>query len=152
MLHSRLPAGVRYEPLHRGTFVFLVAPDHPLAARGDVTAAEIDSAGLIVAPMGSVESVAWAEMLRGAGLTQYHVALEVDGVQARVLAARAGLGVFGAFVPPYADERAFAPLLPLRPNLPPATAEFGLVSREDREWTPIMREFAAWLRQVVSPA
>lgn len=147
-LDWRLPAGVRFEPLHRAEFVFVVAPGHPLAGRKQVSAAEVAEAGLIIAPIGDAEAVAYGELLRGSGLRRHRVALEVDGIQARVLAARAGLGVLGIFVPPYAGELAFNGLVPLLLPGPAPTTEFGLLSREGHPWTPLMEAFAGWLRTV----
>ncbi|HLZ72212.1 MAG TPA: LysR family transcriptional regulator [Dehalococcoidia bacterium] len=152
VLDWRLPAGVQYEPLHRADFVFVAAQSHPLARRRDVTAAAVAEAGIIIAPIGDAETVAYGELLRASGLRGQRVALEVDGIQARVLAARAGLGVLGIFVPPYAGELAFNGLAPLRLPGPPPSTEFGLVNREGRPWTPLMTAFAAWLREVSSAA
>jgi DNA-binding transcriptional LysR family regulator len=68
-------------------------------------------------------------------------------VQARVLAARAGLGVFGTFYAPYAGESAFRPLVPLRLDRPPADVEVGLVSRLEGPASASVEAFAKWLRQ-----
>ncbi|HEY7294357.1 MAG TPA: LysR family transcriptional regulator [Dehalococcoidia bacterium] len=152
VLDWRLPAGVLYEPLHRADFVFAVAPDHPLARTPHPTAADVDEAGLIIAPIGDAETIAYGELLRASGLRRHRVALEVDGIQARVLAARAGLGVLGLFVPPYAGELAFNGLVPVHLPESPPSAEFGLVSREGRPWTPLMTAFARWLREVAGVA
>jgi DNA-binding transcriptional LysR family regulator len=143
----RLPPGIAYEPLHRCEFAFMVSPQHPLAARRTVTAAEIDRAGIIAAPAASVESAAYASVFRRAGLQQYHIALEIDGVQSRILAARAGLGVLTTYLPPYAGEEDVAGLCRLRLNVEPATTEFGLVTRVGRPWGRIMHDFAVWLRE-----
>ena len=144
----RLPAGVHYEPLHRSAFVLLAGADHPLVRKDDVTAADIDAAGLIVAPGSDHEARAYRDMLREAGLERARVALEVDGVQARVLAAQAGLGVFGVWFAPYAGENAFHPLRRLRYHGSLPSAEFGLVSRKDEPWTPAMEQFRSWLLTV----
>jgi DNA-binding transcriptional LysR family regulator len=144
------PAGVRYEPLHRSEFVFMVSPEHPLAQASEVTPRDIDEAGIIAAPVGGIEAVAYSEVLRAAGLRQYHIAVEIDGMQARVLAARAGLGVFGTYIPPYARHGDLGPLVPLQVTGSAASSEFGLVSRDDQPWTPLMELFARHLRGLVT--
>jgi hypothetical protein len=57
------------------------------------------------------------------------VTLEIDGIQARVLAAAAGLGVLGTFHPAYAGTGAPSGLAPLRLARPMPSVEVGLVSR-----------------------
>lgn len=109
-----LPAGVHYEPLHRADFVFMIGPSHPLGHKEVATAAEIYEAGIIAAPQDSIEWFNYRELLRAAGLDRVRIGLQVDGIQARVLAARAGLGVLGLFVLPYAEPSVFAPLRQLR--------------------------------------
>lgn len=144
-----LPAGVHYEPLHRADFVFMVGAGHPLAHKEIATAAEIYEAGIIAAPQDSIEWFNYRELLRASGLDRVRIGLQVDGIQARVLAARAGLGVLGLFVLPYAEPSVFAPLRQLRLPGPTASAEFGLASREGDLPGPAMQEFSGWLRQVV---
>ena len=148
VLNWRLPPGASYEPLHHAEFVLMVARDHPLARKERVRAADVNAAGLITAPMYSQEWPHYDELLRASGLAQYRVGLEIDGVQARLLATQAGLGIMGVFVPPYARRRVGDLLQPLRLQTPPPRAEFGLVSREPHLQTPAAREFADWLRRL----
>jgi DNA-binding transcriptional LysR family regulator len=143
----QVPSDVRYEPLHQAVFTFLVSPEHPLAGQEVVTIEDVAEAGVIAAPLDSVEWVYYARVLRDCGLADLDPVLEVDGVQARVLAARAGLGVFGTFYAPYADETAFRPLVPLKLDRPTAAVEVGLVSRLDSTTSASVEAFAEWLRQ-----
>ena len=87
-------------------------------------------------------------MLRDCGLESVEPVLEVDGVQARVLVARAGLGVLGTFYPPYAGEDAHGLLVALDMERPLASVEVGLVSRADGSMSVSAERFADWLRQV----
>lgn len=150
VVNWRLPAGASYAPLHDVEFVLMVGGDHPLARRERVTADDVLHAGLITAPLYSQEWPHYDLLLRAAGLSRYRVGLEIDGVQARILAARAGLGVMGVFVPPFAGTLAGSGLQPLRLPEPPPRAEFGVVSRDERSRSPAADAFASWLRQVVS--
>jgi DNA-binding transcriptional LysR family regulator len=147
LLNSRLPADIAYEPLHRAELVFLASPEHPLSSREHVTAEDINQAGIITLPDVMVETTAFASVFRTAGLRETHVALEVDGVQARMLAVHAGLGVLTMFIPPYADESAYNGLCPLRIDVPPSMVEFGIASRAGYPWTPVMQEFVRCLRE-----
>jgi DNA-binding transcriptional LysR family regulator len=142
----RLPPGVRYEPLHEAAFTFLVAPEHPLAGRHAVSMEEVAQAGLITAPMNSVEWVYYEGVLKDAGIFGARPALEIDGIQARALAARSGLGAFGTFYPAYAGPDPYGGLAPLHVDRPLPTVEVGLVSREDDASHGSARAFADWLR------
>ena len=150
VLDWHLPSGVHHQSLHEAEFVFMVAPSHPLARREVVSPAAITDVGIISAPVDSLEWANYSALLRASGVAHPRVNVEVDGIQARVLAAQAGLGVLGMFVPPYADDASFAPLVRLRLEQPPARAQFGLVSREPHLWTSVMDAFATRLRSVVA--
>ena len=93
-------------------------------------------------------------MLRSSGVRNPRVTIEIDGIQARKLATQAGLGVLATFAPPYAGEHAMSPLRTLRLEGKTAKIDFGLVSRRDRSWTPLMKDMADWLRSTTaaSPA
>jgi DNA-binding transcriptional LysR family regulator len=144
----RLPAGVRYEPLHEARFTFLVAPQHPLTERDTVSVEDIAEAGLITAPLNSVEWVYYEGVLKDAGIFGARPSLEIDGVQARALAAQAGLGAFGTFYPPYAGEDPYGGLAPLRVDRPLPSVQVGLASRDDGSSHGTARAFADWLREV----
>lgn len=148
----RLPTAARYEPLHHADFTLMVAPQHPLARKDLVSEDQVYEAGLIAAPMHSQEWPHYEQLLREAGLRRYRVALEIDGVHARLLATQAGLGVMGVFVPPYAAQHMHQLLSALRVDRPPPRAEFGLVSREPELWTPAARQFVDWLRHIAAAA
>jgi DNA-binding transcriptional LysR family regulator len=142
-----VPADVAYEPLHGSRLVFFVAERHPLAgAEGSFE--QLGQAGLIAAPLDSAEWQYYGAVLRAAGLRHYRVALEVDGIQARVLAAQAGLGVLVTFWPPYAGEPRLPRLRTLQLPAAPAGPEYGLISRDDEPAAPPAAAFAAWLQQV----
>jgi DNA-binding transcriptional LysR family regulator len=151
VMRWHVPADVRYEPLHGSRVVFLVAEHHPLAANPQPSFADVGSAGLIAAPLDSAEWQYYGTALREAGLRRYRVALEVDGIQARILAAQAGLGVLGTFWPPYVRHVGLPRLCPVR--LPTGTAgpEFGLISRDEEPAAPVVAAFADWLRRVAGP-
>lgn len=149
----QLPSGVRYEPLHRAVFTFLVSPRHRLAEPEVVSVDDIADAGIIAAPLDSVEWSYYGRVLRDCGLdAAVEPVLEVDGVQARVLAATAGLGVFGTFFPPYAGDDAYGALVPLRVDRELPSVDVGLVSREDGTSSASVEAFADWLRRAASSA
>jgi LysR family transcriptional regulator, transcriptional activator of the cysJI operon len=148
VLNWRLPRGARYEPLHTTEFVLMVGAAHPLARKDHVTPDDVYQAGIIAAPLGSQEWPHYAELLHASGLADYRVGLEVDGVQARLLATQACLGVMGVFVPPYADDSATAGLRPVRLDVPPPRAEFGVVLGDAQARSPAAEAFVSWLREV----
>jgi DNA-binding transcriptional LysR family regulator len=145
-----IPSGLRYEALHRAAFTFLVAREHPLASRGTVTVADIAAAGLITAPLDQVEWAHYADVLHEVGLGPADVALEVDGVQARVLATQAGLGVLGVFWPPYAGAAAHSTLTPLSLDQPAPTVDVGIVHRRSDLPSDSVQALHAWLRTVTA--
>ena len=150
VLDLHLPAGVQYEPLHQADFVFLAAPDHPLARQPSVNPDEVAVAGLITAPQASAEWIAYAGLLRRSGVSQPRLAIEIDGIQARVLAARAGMGILGAFLPSYTLESDLQPLTVLRLTSPRAAAGFGVVTAAGREPSALTARFVEWLRTVAA--
>ncbi|HEX5493959.1 MAG TPA: LysR family transcriptional regulator [Mycobacteriales bacterium] len=145
---------LRYTPLHGSRVAFFVATDHPLAAQPHPSAASVGAAGLVTAPLNTVEWEYYGQALHHAGLEGYRVSLQVSGIQARVLAARAGLGVIVVFWPSFGPDPALPGLVPLRmggtPPAGPPGPEFGLVERVEAGTPPVVREFAGWLRRVVS--
>ncbi|MQA84575.1 MAG: LysR family transcriptional regulator [Streptosporangiales bacterium] len=149
VMHWHTPADVRYRPLHTSRVVFFVAEDHPLAAQPQPSIEAVGAAGLITAPLNSFEWAYYGHALRGVGLHHHRVALEVSGIQARILAAQAGLGVLVVFWPPYAPRVTLPGLRPL-----PATGklaagiEFGLVENANEPLAPPVASFAGWLRRV----
>lgn len=144
-----LPASTRYEPLHDSKLVFWVSGEHPLAELDEVTPGQVARAGLLTAPTRQAEWQAYYGLLRSAGIRDPRVTVEIDGVQARKLATEAGLGVFGTFLPPYAGPEMMAPLKALDLTTEAPSIEFGVVTRSDRRPTPLMADFADWMRDVV---
>ena len=150
VMRWHIPSDVHYTRLHGSRLVFFVADHHPLANSRQPSMDDVAAAGLIAAPLDSAERAYYAGVLREAGVLRYRVALEVDGIQARILAAQVGLGVLGTFWPPYVREVALPRLraLPLTPAL--AGPEFGLVSGDAEPSTPLVAAFTDWLCQVAS--
>ncbi|WP_028926422.1 LysR family transcriptional regulator [Pseudonocardia acaciae] len=143
----QVPSGVRFEPLHGAEFRLLVAGSHPLARSSTVTVDEVSQAGLITAPLNDVEWVHYEKVLREVGLGATDARLEVEGMQARVLAARAGMGVLGMFQPPYATDDPES-LRPLRLDRPMPVVQVGLVHRRGERPTPAVRSLADRIRTV----
>jgi DNA-binding transcriptional LysR family regulator len=151
VMHHHMPAETRYLPLHTSHVAFYISAGHGLTERSRPTAEEVAEAGLITAPLDSAEWEYYGNALRGNGLRRYRVALEVSGIQARVLAAQAGLGVLVVFLPRYAGQVTLPGLtaIPVAGDQP-GGPEFGLVERAPE---PVMRPVAAlaeWLRQVTT--
>ncbi len=115
-----------------------------------MTPDDIREAGLITAPIESGEVISYHEMLRSSGIRNPTMRIEIDGIQARKLAAQAGLGVLATFAPGYAGEHAMEPLRTLRPAGDPPRIDFGLATRSGQRWTPLMEDMGAWLRSVTS--
>ena len=143
----QLPDEVHFERLHDAKLTFLVSPTHALAAKDHVTVDHVGDAGLITAPLASVESSYYHQVLREFGLSGDHSVLEIDGMQSRVLAAEANLGVMATFLPDYARDRAPGSLVPLDVDGPDTTVEIGLVRRQGQQLTSSTRALADWLRE-----
>lgn len=146
VIRWHLPVEARFEPLQTMKLTFLAAPDHPLASKDGVTAEDVGAAGLITAPLTGVETGFYREVLREFGLVGDHSVLEVDGLQARFLAAAAGLGVIATFIPDYARESPFGDLVLLRVEGPVPTVDVGLVRRPGEPETVSADALADWLR------
>jgi DNA-binding transcriptional LysR family regulator len=146
VIRWHLPAEARFEALHTMTLTFLAARDHPLAAVEGITADDVAAAGLITAPLTGVEASFYREVLREFGLSGDHSVLEVDGLQARFLAAAAGLGVIATFVPDYARESSCGGLVPLRVEGTAPTVDVGLVRRPGDPGSASTDALADWLR------
>lgn len=146
----QIPPELDFEPLHVSELVFLVSPHHELASRTRLDADDINDAGLITAPIDTGEVISYHEMLRSSGIRNPKMRIEIDGIQARKLAARAGLGVLATFAPAYAGDHAMDPLRTLRLDGETPQIEFGMVTREGQPWTPLMEDMGAWLRSVTS--
>lgn len=151
VMHCRMPPDVRYTPLHGSQVVLFVAAEHPLAARHRAPAHEVGAAGLIAAPLDSTEWEYYGQALAEAGLTSYRVAMEISGIQARVLAAQAGLGVLPAFWPPYAGRRSLPGLRPVTvAGQPPAGPGFGVAQRAEEPVPHPVSSLAGWLRRATA--
>lgn len=149
VMHFRLPPDVRYTPLHDSRVLFFVAESHPLAAQSRVPADLVGAAGLIAAPLDGAEWEYYGQALSEVGLRSYRVALEISGIQARVLAAQEGLGVLPVFWPPYARRVALPGLRPVTvAGEPPGGPEFGLAERAEEPVARSVTLLARWLRQV----
>lgn len=142
----QVPSGLRYERLHRSRFTLLVARTHPLAEAGVVTPAQVADAGLITAPLDDVEWVHYEKVLREIDLGPADAALEINGIQARVLAAASGLGVLGTFRPDYAGADPDGALTRVPLDRPLPAVEAGLVSRRADTPTDSVRALADWIR------
>jgi DNA-binding transcriptional LysR family regulator len=147
VIRWHLPVEVRFEPLHEIELTFLAARDHPLAGGQQVALDDIGAAGLISAPLTGAETGFYREALHASGLTGDHSVLEIDGQQARFLAAAAGLGVLATFVPDYARTAVFDGLVPLPVNGPLTRAEVGLVRPNGDPYSRTAQALAAWLRK-----
>jgi DNA-binding transcriptional LysR family regulator len=147
VIRWHLPAEARFEPLHEIELTFLASRRHPLAGGQPVTVDDIGAAGLITAPLTGAETGFYREALRGSGLTADHSVLEIDGQQARFLAAAAGLGVLATFVPDHARTAVFDDLVPLPVQGPLTRVEVGLVRPAGDPYPASAQALAAWLRK-----
>jgi DNA-binding transcriptional LysR family regulator len=145
-----LPPDVDFEPLHEARFTFLAARNHPLAAKASVTVDEIAGAGLITAPQSDIESTYYNQVLLECGLTPGRSVLEVDGLQARLLAADAGLGVLGTFIPAYAGDATRGPIVALPVEGPRPEVSVGLIRRQEEALPAGADALADWLRKLPS--
>jgi DNA-binding transcriptional LysR family regulator len=149
VIRWKLPPECAFEPLHTARFAFLAPRDHPLALKDSVSAADIIEAGLITGSrLSRVESFYYDTVLRECGIEGDYSVIEIDGVQARVVAAEAGLGVFGTFYPDYAGEVTTGSLVPLAFDGPSPRIEVGLVSQRAGVGSDSVAAFARWLRRL----
>jgi DNA-binding transcriptional LysR family regulator len=150
VIRWNLPPDVRFELLHTARFTFLAARDHPLARRESVSVDEIARAGLITAPLSSLESTYYNHVLVQCGIAPGGSVLEIDGLQSRVLAAEAGLGLVGTFMPSYAGDAVPGRLVALPVEGHPADVDVGLIRRPAEPPAGGAAALADWLRQVSS--
>ncbi|MDQ3475065.1 MAG: LysR family transcriptional regulator substrate-binding protein, partial [Actinomycetota bacterium] len=115
-----------------------------------VTVEQIAEAGLITAPLDSVEAVYYSQILGQCGLDSDNSVAEVDGMQARMLAAEAGLGVFATFYPEYAGDIGDRSLVPLHVDRPLPHVELGLVHRAGETQTKSVQALIDWLQRLAS--
>lgn len=141
-----LPSDVPFEPLHDAVLRFLVPAQHPLTTRGTVTVEDIAEAGLISAPLTSVEALYYHQLLSERGFTSQRPVLELDGIQARILATRAGLGVVATFCLDKPGGESPGGLVALDVEGPDTRVAMGLVAGTEGSRTPGGQQLAAWLR------
>lgn len=147
----QLPTEAEFEPLQDARVTFLVSPGHALAQQDVATVEEIARAGLITAPLDSVESAFYSQVLRECGLDAQDSVMEVDGMQGRVLAAEAGLGVLCTFYPQYAGDSFARSLVSLATPNPLPSVKLGLVCRPAHVSSGALAALAAWLRSLHAP-
>jgi DNA-binding transcriptional LysR family regulator len=147
VIRWHLPAEAKFEPLDEIELTFLASRGHPLAGGQPVTLDDLSAAGLITAPLTGAETGFYREALRASGLTGDHSVLEIDGQQARFLAAAAGLGVLATFVPDHARTEVFDDLVPLPVKGPLTRVEVGLVRPAEDPYSKTAQALAAWLRK-----
>lgn len=150
VIRWHLPADAHFTRLQEAALTFLVPPSHPLTRHTVVTVEQIAEAGLITAPLDSVEAVYYSQILGRCGLDSANSVAEVDGMQARMLAAEAGLGVFATFYPEYADHTGDRSLVPLRVDRPLPRVELGLVHRAGEHQTRSVQALIDWLQRLAS--
>lgn len=146
VLDWHLPPGAQFESLGTAEFVFFAPPHHPLAAQDAVSPDQIAAAGLITAPATAMESTFYRDILRRSGVDENPSVLEISGLQTRMLAAEAGLGIVGTFVPAYAALT--GRLVPLKLDRPAGRATIGLVQRADEEASVAQTALADHLRSL----
>lgn len=151
VIRWHLPSAADFEHLQDAELTFLVPPDHPLTRAEVVTVDQIAAAGLITAPLDSFEAVYYAQILRQCGLDPDAAVIEVDGMQARVLAAEAGLGIFCTFLPTYAGGAGTRSLVSLPIAGPPLPrVALGIVHRGDHPQTSSVEALIERLRRTRS--
>lgn len=142
-----LPGDIHFEPLHTAELTFLAPRDHPLTRKKVVSIDDVADAGIITAPLDSVESAYYQQVLRSAGLNGNPSVAEVDGMQARMLAADAGLGIVPTFIPAYAHASESDRLVPLAVDCTRVEVEIGLALRVGHVPSDSVQTLARWLRQ-----
>lgn len=150
VIRWHLPPEAHFTPLQEATLTFLVPPGHPLTGHEVVTVEQVAEAGLITAPLDSVEALYYSEILGKCGLDNRNSVAEVDGMQARMLAAEAGLGVFATFYPDYAGGTGDRSLVPLSIDRTLPRVELGLVHRAGERQTASVQSMIDWLHRVAS--
>lgn len=150
VIRWHLPSDAHFTLLQEAALTFLVPRGHPLTRDEVVTVEQIAEAGLITAPLDSVEAVYYSQILGQCGLDSDNSVAEVDGMQARMLAAEAGLGVFATFYPEYAGDIGDRSLVPLHVDRPLPRVELGLVHRAGETQTKSVQALIDWLQRLAS--
>jgi DNA-binding transcriptional LysR family regulator len=138
------------EPFDRDEIVPLAAPDHPLAARSEVTLGELAAAGLVAREAGSATRATAEASLRGAGL-EPRLAMELGSNEAVKRAVRAGLGV-GLLSRRAADsELAAGHLIVLDVPAWSCRRELYAIHRREKRLTAAERRFLDLTRASAAP-
>jgi DNA-binding transcriptional LysR family regulator len=138
------------EPFDRDEIIPLAAPDHPLAARSEVTLGELAAAGLVAREAGSATRATAEASLRGAGL-EPRLAMELGSNEAVKRAVRAGLGV-GLLSRRAADsELAAGHLIVLDVPAWSCRRELYAIHRREKRLTAAERRFLDLTRASAAP-
>lgn len=142
-----VPAGLRVQNQGTAEFKFFVSRNHPLA--GKVVSPEmISSAGLISAPLDSLEWKYYAKVLTDFGLSPSDVILEINGIQPRMIAASMGLGVVGVFCPKYASQDLESGLCELSLDRPCPQADIVLLRSRQNATNEAVNQLARLISRV----
>lgn len=147
ILAWKVPADLRPENAGSVDFRFLISKDHPLAGKV-VTPATVASLGIITAPLDSLEWSYYSRVLSELNLSPSDVKLEISGIQARMIAARHGLGVVGTFYPSYADPQSIEGLVPLQLDRPVPRVQTNLLRSRKNQANSAAIALANWIKTI----
>ena len=135
------------EPLRADRLLLVAPPDHPFARVGRVSREDLRGQPFIAREPGS-GTRALAESALGPVAGSVRNVLELDQPEAITRAVEAGMGL--AFISETIVARHLADGLLVALEFPEASLEreFSLVSLNGRFWTPAMRLFAQFLREI----
>lgn len=145
---GRPPAELRVDasPFARHPMAFVAAPDHPLAARADLTLADVAQVNLLVRERGSGTRTTVEQLFKTAGV-EMKLGAETSSNEAIKQLCAAGFGI--AFISLHACvlelQTGLLVQLPLKGH--PIEREWYAVALADRPLPAPARAFAAFLRE-----
>lgn len=145
VLSWKVPEGLWTQRLGLAEFRFLVNQENPLAGQ-IVSPQAIAAEGIISAPLDSIEWSFYGKVLAELDLLPSDVKFEISGVQARMLAARQGLGVVGIFFPDYGIHELDCGLSQLQLDRASPTTEMLLVRSRKGPVNEVVVNLGNWIR------
>lgn len=139
---------LRYEPLAAEPVCVVVRRDHPLLRAAALSLADLDRAGWIVPPAGSVLRHRFDLMFQRASLIPPTNVVETAALLfvTQMIESSDMLGVLAADVAAYYARHGMVAILPL--DVPCHMDDFGIITRTDRLLSPAAEQMAEALRTV----
>jgi DNA-binding transcriptional LysR family regulator len=139
--------GLTFQPFAKDELVFVVSPDHPLAAQRVLSMSQLTALPLIFRESGSGTRASLEALLQKAGIhyADLTVVAELGSTEAVVRGVRSGMGVGVVSMRAVAEELRTGLLARISLKGPPLERTFYVVQREGRPLSQAARTFVSFL-------